>query len=111
MTYSPRLKAGDSGIITNLACWNSRSHEFSPIAAAFGAGAIALQCHNAVRQDKNEYTLAEEKAYDDYLYPKHQGYMSIQDMERKKFAKENQAEIDQVKKEIKKEEEEEDQGS
>ena len=37
--------------------------------------------------------------------------MSIQDMERKKFAKENQAEIDQVKKEIKKEEEEEDQGS
>lgn len=35
--------------------------------------------------------------------------MSYDDLQRKNFAKENQAEIDQVKKEIKKEEE--DQGS
>ena len=30
LTYSPWLKPGDSGIITNLACLNSRSYEFSP---------------------------------------------------------------------------------
>ena len=33
------------------------------------------------------------------------GYMSYDDLQRKNFAKENQVEIDQVKKEIKKEEE------
>ena len=30
LTYSPRLKPGDSGILANLACRNGRSYEFSP---------------------------------------------------------------------------------
>ena len=30
LTYSPRLKPGDSGILANLACQNDRSYEFSP---------------------------------------------------------------------------------
>ena len=79
-----------------------------PVATAFGAGVIALQGHNGARQDKKEFTLAEKVAYDDYLYPKHHGYMSYDDAKRKEFAKENQEDIDKVKAEIKKEE---DQGS
>ena len=80
-----------------------------PVATAFGADAIALKWHDADRQDKKEFTLAEKVAYDDYLYPKHHGYMSYDDAKRKEFAKENQEDIDKVKAEIKKEEE--DQGS
>ena len=103
-----KINAGPEMVLTAAAIATS---SVPPVAAAFGVGAVALQGHNAARQDKNEYTLAEKVAYDNYLYPKHQGYMSYDDLQRKNFAKENQAEIDQVKKEIKKEEEEEDQGS
>ena len=75
-----------------------------PIAGVFGLGEIALKSHNAARHDAGEYTLAEKVAYDNYLYPKHHGYMSYDDLQRKNFAKEHQEEIDQVKTEIKKEE-------
>ena len=66
---------------------------------------VALHHYNDARHDAEEYTLAEKVAYDNYLYPKHHGYMSLNDLERKNFAKEHQEEIDQVKTEIKKEEE------
>ena len=66
---------------------------------------VALHHYNDTRHDAGEYTLAEKVAYDNYLYPKHHGYMSLNDLERKNFAKEHKEEIDQVKTEIKKEEE------
>jgi len=73
-----------------------------------GFAGVALTGYAATHQDAKDFTLAEQVAYDNYLYPKHHGYMSFDSLERKSFAKQNQEEIDQVKTEIKKEE---DQGS
>ena len=101
----------NGGPISILSAASLVTSSVLPVSIPLGLGAVALSQHNDARHDAGEYTLAEKKAYDDYLYPKHHGYMSYDDAKRKEFAKENQAEIDQVKKEIKKEEEEEDQGS
>ena len=101
----------NGGPISILSAASLVTSSVPPVSIPLGLGAVVLNQHNDARHDAGKYTLAEEKAYDNYLYPKCHGYMSYDDLQRKNFAKENQAEIDQVKKEIKKEEEEEDQGS